>query len=155
MADRFRYIDEPLDIATRGPHRRPFFAVVVPAAIVVAAIVFGLSGCSSLQKIPEGSQFQSSTFGLKFAPAAPDGAPFVLGSHSLIVTTSQPPDAGPNLNRFEGAAPGVKLKSTVATGPVGEQLNAAGGAAAIEGLLKDRTSTDGETFTLPTTELIP
>lgn len=108
-------------------------------ALVAALIAAGLSGCSA-RNLPEGSQLQSSTFGLKFAPQAPDGAPLILGSHSLIITTAQPPDAGPNLNRFEGRAPGVQLRSTVATGAVGEQLEAAGGAEAIESLLRDRTS---------------
>lgn len=152
--DSSRLIDTPIDIAIGGPHRRPFFAVVLPGAIVVVAILASLSGCSSLEKIPDGSQFQSSTFGLKFAPAAPDGAPFILGSHSLIVTTAQPPDGGANLNRFEGKAPGVTLKSTVATGPVGEQLEAAGGAEAIENLLRDRSSGSARGLP-PTTELLP
>lgn len=97
-------------------------------------------GCSSLDKLPAGSQLQSSTFGVRIAPQSADGTPFTLGSHSVIITTAQPETAGPNLNRFEGQAPGVNIRSTVASGPVGEQLKAAGGAPAIEKLMQGRTS---------------
>lgn len=90
------------------------------------------AGCKAMNLEP-GTQLQSSTFGLKVSPAAPDGTPIVIGSHTTIITTPQPAAAGPNLNRFEGKAglSGATVKSTVASGPVGDQLNAAGGAAAV------------------------
>lgn len=103
--------------------------LLIPLLIVIAA------GCSSLDKLPPGAQLQSSTFGLKFSPQSVDGTPLTLGSHTLIITTAQPADGGPNLNRFEGQAPGVHLKSTVATGPVGEQLQQAGGPEALRHML--------------------
>lgn len=85
------------------------------------------SGCNQLKNLPPGTQIQSSTFGLRFSPGAADGTPLSLGSHTSIATLPQPADAGPNLNRFEGLAPfGIRVKSTVATGPVGEELSAAG-----------------------------
>lgn len=99
-------------------------------------LVITLCGCSSLDKIPAGAQVQSSTFGIKLAPDAPDGAPLTIGSHTLIITTAQPEKGGPNLNRVASDAPGVHLRSTVATGPVGEQLKAAGGTDAINSLLR-------------------
>lgn len=102
-------------------NRRLVFLAFATALMVVC-------GCQHLDKLPPGTQLQSSTFGLKFSPGAPDGAPFTLGSHSFIVTTANPPDVGANLNRFEGTAPfGVKVKSTVASGPVGAELEKAAG----------------------------
>ncbi len=101
-----------------------------------------LCGCSQLEKIPPGAQIQSSTFGLKLAPQSPDGAPLTIGSHTLIITTAQPADAGPNVNRVSSDAPGVHLRSTVATGPVGDQLQAAGGTEAINSLLRPGESSE-------------
>ena len=138
-----------------GNPRPPFFLVSFAGAALVVAlvcIVTALSGCSSIDKLPAGTQVQSSTFGLKVAPQAPDGTPLTLGSHSLIITTAQPNDAGPNLNRFEGRAPGIQLRSTVATGPVGEQLQKAGGPEALRELMQDRT---GRERPIPITEPVP
>lgn len=101
--------------------------LILGCLLVIVAI-----GCK-MGDLQPGTQIQSSTFGMKYAPAAPDGTPFVIGSHTVILTTPQPADAGPNLNRFEGKAgiSGATVKSTVASGPVGDQLKAAGGAAAV------------------------
>lgn len=98
----------------------------------IALCVIAIAGCR-IPALPAGTQIQSSTFGLKVSPQAPDGTPLVVGSHTTIITTPQPADAGPNLNRFEGRAGigGANVKSTVASGPVGEQLRIAGGAAAV------------------------
>ena len=103
--------------------------------IVVAACGLTSAGCTAIDRLPAGAQLQSSTFGLRISPQSLDGTPFVLGSHTVVLTTSQPTDAGPNLNRFEAIAPGLRLKTTVATGPVGEQLKAAGGVPAIQALV--------------------
>ena len=81
--------------------RVSLFLPLLSTAIVIA--VFS-AGCNTLKSLPPGTQLQSSTFGLKFAPAAPDGTPLALGSHSTIITTAQPADAGVNLNRFEAKA---------------------------------------------------
>lgn len=99
-----------------------------------------ITGCSAVEKLPAGTQLQSSTFGLKISPQALDGTPLAIGSHTVIITTALPPDAGPNLNRFEGTAPGASVRSTVASGPVGEQLQHAGGTQAIDALLQRRSS---------------
>ena len=109
----------------------------VAALLAVAVIV--LAGCAGTAKVaqslPPGSQLQSSTFGVQVSPSAVDGTTFNVGSHSTIFTTAQPKDAGVNLNRFEGKAPAVHVKSTVASGPIGEQIKAAGGPAALNQLL--------------------
>lgn len=102
------------------------------ALTLALACGLALIGCKALE-LPPGTQLQSSTFGLKVSPSAPDGTPLIVGSHTTIITTPQPENAGPNLNRFEGTAgiTGANVKSTVASGPVGEQLKAAGGAASV------------------------
>lgn len=106
---------------------------------LLAALLIVLCGCTGTAKVaqslPPGSQLQSSTFGVQVSPSAVDGTTFNLGSHSTIFTTAQPKDAGVNLNRFEGKAPAVHVKSTVASGPIGEQIKAAGGPAALNQLL--------------------
>jgi len=102
-------------------------------------LIFVAAGCNSLGDMPPGTQYQSSTFGLRIAPQAVDSAPVVFGSHTTIITTPQPPDAGPNLNRFQGQAPFVDVKSTVASGPVGDELQKAGGPEALDRLLPSRT----------------
>ena len=123
---------------------------VKAASLIVLSCLF-FSGCSSLDKIPDGTQLQSSTFGLRVAPNDPAGTPLTLGSHSTIVTTAQPPDAGPNLNRFQAEAPmGVNIRSTVATGAVGEQLREAGGPEALQHLL----SSPDDVFTPPPDTII-
>ncbi len=101
-------------------------------ALLLLLFAVAVIGCKAMALEP-GTQLQSSTFGLKVSPAAPDGTPIVIGSHTTIITTPQPAAAGPNLNRFEGKAgiSGATVKSTVASGPVGDQLKAAGGAAAV------------------------
>jgi hypothetical protein len=112
--------------------------VVLVGALLVLTTA---SGCNTLKELPPGTQLQSSTFGVRIAPQAPDGTPLSLGSHTTIITTAQPADAGVNLNRFEGSAPGVNVRSTVASGEIGEQIDKAGGADALRALM-DRTGTN-------------
>lgn len=95
-------------------------------------LVLILAGCNGL---PQGTQFQSSTFGIRLSPLSPDGTPFVLGSHTAIVNTPTPQDAGPNINRYEINAPGIRSKSTVGSGPVGEEIEKMGGPDALKILL--------------------
>lgn len=102
---------------------------------LVSIALFASSGCTAIEKLPPGAQLQSSTVGIRVSPQSLDGTPLMFGSHTAIITTSQPADAGPNLNRFEGKAPGVNVRSTVATGAVGEQIEAAGGADALQYLM--------------------
>ena len=109
--------------------------LLVLLALCLVLLSFWCTGCTAIEKLPPGAQMQSSTFGIKVSPQALDGAPLTLGSHTTIITTSQPADAGANLNRFAGAAPGVEVRSTVATGPVGEQIDAAGGPEALRQLM--------------------
>lgn len=105
------------------------------AALLCLCFSNGCKGTAEVVKsLPPGTQLQSSTFGVKVAPNAADGTPLVLGSHSTIITTAQPENA-PNINRFEGNAPFIKVKSTIATGNVGEQLQKAGGPDALKILL--------------------
>lgn len=129
-------------------YRRPdnLITAVVTLLLILFATV-ALSGCSGLDKLPAGTQLQSSTFGLKFSPQAPDGTPFVLGSHTAIITTAQPADGGPNVNRYEVQAPfGTRLKSTVASGPVGEQFAQPGLVQAIEALSASPNTTPPATI---------
>ena len=115
---------------------------------VLVSICIGFCGCQSaaeaLKALPAGTQLQSSTTGLKFSPQAIDGVPFVFGSHTTIITTANPPDAGPNLNRFEAITPWIHLKSTVATGPIGDEIKKAGGPAALRYLIGDSSKHDPE-----------
>lgn len=100
-----------------------------------------LSGCK-LPEMQPGTQVQSSTFGLKISPNSLDGTPLAVGSHTTIYTTPQPANAGPLLNRFEGTAgfSGAHVKSTVGSGPVGEQIRDMGGPEAISQLLHSGSS---------------
>lgn len=123
---------------TQGSHRGDSFPVLMVFAAVFVLLISLCSGCKAVA-IPEGAQLQSSTFGVRIAPQDAAGVPLTLGSHTTIITTPQPAEAGPNLNRFEGAAPGVNVRSTVATGDVGEQINAAGGADALRHLMNPGT----------------
>ncbi len=111
------------------------------------------SAAEALKALPPGTQLQSSTTGLKFSPQAIDGVPLVFGSHTSIITTAVPGDAGPNLNRFEAIAPWIHLKSTVATGTVGDEIQKAGGPEALRHLLGNASSNNTKqpaaTETLP------
>lgn len=125
------------------------FAVVSVLATVGGVFAFGLlwmlclvlcgalCGCSSVLKdLPPGSNVQVSTTGVRVSPQAIDG-PLILGQSTYILQTPTPADAGPGLNRSEVQAgfSGVHIKSTVATGSVGEQIQAAGGPEALGVLL--------------------
>lgn len=108
--------------------------------IVIAASV--LSGCSSVLKdLPPGSNVQVSTTGFRVSPQAIDG-PFIVGQSTYQLQTPTPEGSGPALNRtaVKATLTGVDIKSTVATGPVGEQIQAAGGAESLEVLLGDPDS---------------
>ena len=101
----------------------------------IVLLTMAAAGCSTLGDLPAGSQLQSSTFGLRLSPSSIDGAPLTLGSHTFIATTAQPEGAF-NLNRFQAVAPmGINIRSTVATGDVGEQIREAGGPEALRYLL--------------------
>lgn len=120
---------------------------LVTCAIIAAV----LCGCSSIIKdMPPGTNIQISTTGFRVAPQAVDG-PIMLGQSTVSLQTPSPPDAGPSLNRNQVRAglTGVDVTSTVATGPVGEQIDAAGGPLALEQLLKSHTP--GDAGTVPTT----
>ncbi|MHC4877591.1 MAG: hypothetical protein ACYTGL_13930 [Planctomycetota bacterium] len=118
------------------PRRRRSGPSLFVALLLVIAIAAACSGCSALDELPDGAQLQTHTFGIKVSPQALDGTPLAVGSHTTIITTAQPVEAGPNVNRSEIQAPmGIRVKSTVASGPVGDQLEAAGGVAAIESLV--------------------
>lgn len=117
------------------------------AALIAVALL--LSGCKAVA-IPPGAQLQSSTFGVRIAPQDAAGVPLTLGSHTTIITTSQPADAGPNLNRFQGVAPGVNIRSTVATGDIGQQIDAAGGAEALRQLMNPGSDVGPTPATEPT-----
>ena len=117
--------------------RLPAGAMVIRLSVLL--LCFQFTGCQSaaeaLKALPPGTQLQSSTTGLKFSPQAVDGVPLTFGSHTSIITTANPADAGPNINRFEASAPWIHLKSTVATGPVGDELQKAGGPEALRFML--------------------
>lgn len=116
-------------------------------ALAVAVLCLSTIGCASIadvaKSLPPGFQHQSTTFGVKISPRSTD--PFVVGSQTSILTTAQP-DNAPNLNRFEGSAPWVSVKSTVATGAVGGEIEKAGGPAALRIMIGDHS-------TAPTTGL--
>ncbi len=119
----------------------------VPAAaaslwFVVCLIVFAatvLSGCKSFE-LPPGAQAQASSVGIDVAPQGPVGPHVTFGSKAITITTAQPENA-PNLNRLSVEAPGIQVRSTVATGPVGEEIQKAGGLGAIERFSGDTSST--------------
>ena len=131
--------DKRAAAAARGEVRAAFYLVTALCglwlAVCLAAVC--LSGCSSVLKdLPPGSNVQVSTTGVRLSPQAIDG-PLILGQSTYILQTPTPTDSGPGLNRSEVKAgfSGVTIKSTVATGPVGEQIDAAGGADALRVLL--------------------
>lgn len=105
-------------------------------AFVAAQVLFGLAllliGCrGSGPLLPPGTQAQASSVGIEIAPQGPIGPHITFGSKAVTIVTAQP-DNAPNLNRLAVEAPGIKLKSTVATGAVGEQIRTAGGLPAIQ-----------------------
>lgn len=99
--------------------------------LVLGALLLSVSGCNAVEKLPEGAQFSTSTFGLRISPQPLDGNPIVFGHHSTILNTPTPPGAGPNINRHEIAGPFTHQKSTTAQGPVGSELEKAGGPKAL------------------------
>lgn len=100
---------------------------ITPALLFLSALVPG--GCSSLQDLPPGTQLSSASWGLKISPADPTGTPVVVGSHNFLLNVPEPGE--PALNRFEGSAPFARWKATTASGPIGEQMKAAGGPEAL------------------------
>lgn len=106
----------------------------------LAAVAFALAGCSSVLKdLPPGSNVQVSTTGVRLSPQAIDG-PVILGQSTYSLQTPTPSDSGPGLNRNQVRAglSGIEITSTVATGPVGEQLQQAGGPEALRELLQSQ-----------------
>ena len=117
--------------------------------IILSLVVMFLSvtGCSSVLKdLPAGSNVQVSTTGFRVSPQAIDG-PFIVGQSTYQLQTPTPEGSGPALNRtaVKATLTGVDIKSTVATGPVGEQIQAAGGAESLEVLLGDPSSAPSAT----------
>lgn len=105
------------------------------AAYCVSQLLFGLGlafigGCKGVE-LPAGAQAQASSVGIEIAPQGPIGPHVTFGSKAITITTAQP-DNAPNINRLRVVAPGIDVRSTVATGDVGTQVRAAGGLPAIE-----------------------
>tara|TARA_R110002072_G_scaffold238769_3_gene396403 strand:- start:21181 stop:21603 length:423 start_codon:yes stop_codon:yes gene_type:complete len=122
------------------------------ASLGMIAVVIALAGCSSVLKdLPPGSNVQVSTTGVRLSPQAIDG-PLILGQSTYSLQTPTPDDAGPGLNRNQVRAglTGIEITSTVATGPVGEQLQQAGGPEALKQLLQSQIpSTPGGALESP------
>jgi hypothetical protein len=81
-------------------------------------------------------QMQISTTGFRVAPQYLD-APLILGQSTVSVQTPTPEGSGPGLNRNQVKAGfgGIEITSTVASGPVGAEIEKAGGAQALGILL--------------------
>ncbi len=124
---------------------RPTPQITLPrcvAAYCIAQLLFGLGlaligGCKGIE-LPAGAQAQASSVGIELAPQGPIGPHLTFGSKAVTITTAQP-DNAPNLNRLAVEAPGINLRSTVATGPVGEQVKQAGGLSAIEAFSQENS----------------
>ena len=99
------------------------FAVLM-VLLIGAFVVAMLAGC----QLPEGTNMENSTVGFDFAPLGkgPNSPRLLLGSSTQHFSTPPPPDAGPVLNRSQVRAPFIDQTSTIAAGPVGEQLGQAG-----------------------------
>lgn len=111
--------------------------------ILAAFCVLSLVGCSSTRKLveslPDGAAIQYSLTGIQFTPESL--SPLNLGTTTLSITLPQP-DGSPGLNRYNlrASLAGVESTSTVATGPIGDQIEAAGGPEALEALLRSRVA---------------
>lgn len=99
--------------------------------LIFIAGLLAISGCKAIE-LPAGAQAQASSVGIDVSPQGPIGPHVTFGSKAITITTAQPNDQ-PNLNRLAVDAPGIKLKSTVATGSVGEQIKQAGGLETVLG----------------------
>jgi hypothetical protein len=115
---------------------------------VSAAIMWGVMcvavGCSSTRKLvealPPGTSFQASQTGVQFSPESL--SPLNFGTSFIALQLPVPADSGVAINRSNVRATwaGVENTGTVATGPVGDQIQAAGGPAALDTLLQSRIS---------------
>lgn len=112
--------------------------VAAQSLFALAILLIGCRGSGPI--LPPGAQAQASSVGIEIAPQGPIGPHVTFGSKAVTITTAQP-DNGPNLNRLAVEAPGIKLKSTVATGPVGEQIRSAGGLPALEAFSAEQPTT--------------
>lgn len=116
-----------------GPRlkRRPSFILVVLAATAFAsAILFGCTGCTKntrefVKSLPPGTGMQYSVSGVQVSPESL--SPINFGTTTLAIQLPHP-DGKPVLNRYnlEAGLNGVKSTSTVASGPVGEELEKIG-----------------------------
>lgn len=112
-----------------------------PLLLILFVGLCCLTGCSSTRKLvealPAGSAIQYSLSGVQVTPESL--APINLGTTTLSITLPQP-DGAPALNRYnlQASIMGVESTSTVATGPIGEQIEAAGGPEALQALLRSR-----------------
>lgn len=100
-----------------------------------------LTGCGSTRKLveslPPGTSFQSSQTGVQFSPEL--ASPINFGN-SFVALQLPPPDGGVAINRsnIRASLAGVENTGTVTIGPVGEEIQKAGGPAALEALLTPR-----------------
>lgn len=116
-----------------GPRlkRRPnFFLVVLTATAFASAILFGCTGCTKntrefVKSLPPGTGMQYSVSGVQVSPESL--SPVNFGTTTLAIQLPHP-DGKPVLNRYnlEAGLGGVKSTSTVASGPVGEELEKIG-----------------------------
>lgn len=122
--------------------------------LAAMCVVLLLIGCNSTRKLvealPPGTSFQSSQTGVQFSPESL--SPINFGN-SFIALQLPPPENGVAINRsnIRASLAGVENTSTVTVGPVGEEIQKAGGAAALEALLQSRIGSRANTNREPVT----
>ena len=110
--------------------------------IIAVLVLATAAGCKStaemLSSVEPGTAVQVQAVGVQFAPGNPM-APFVLG-HSHIAIQKAPTGDDLLINRIDTRAGlgGVRNTGTQASGPWGEQIQAAGGQATLDSLLQSR-----------------
>ncbi|NOX56526.1 MAG: hypothetical protein GXP27_19200 [Planctomycetes bacterium] len=99
---------------------------IVPVLTVFFCAVLAAAGCT----IPPGANVQTSGVGLRAEPlgSAPQAPKLAIGSFSSSYSLPAPVDAGPTLNRVGVQVRGLSIDhtATIAQGPIGEQIQAAG-----------------------------
>lgn len=109
--------------------------------LMILLMLLSMWGCSSTRKLvealPPGTSFQSSQTGIQFSPESM--SPLNFGN-SFIALQLPPPDNGVAINRsnIRASLAGVENTSTVTVGPVGDEIQKAGGADALEALLRSQ-----------------
>jgi len=98
----------------------------VLSRVALALSVVFVAGC----KIADGTNVQTSGVGAVFEPlgSSPSAPRVSIGSIANSYSTPAPADAGPTLNRVGVNVRGMSIDhtATIAQGPIGEQLEAAG-----------------------------